>query len=136
MARSTSRLGLAAMVARSVRTAVRPGSPGLADRMSAVPRMASAVMRGDYRGTSWAHLALLAGAVLYIVSPLDVMPEAIFGIFGVADDAVVATWLAAALVQDTEAFLMWERAQGTHAPQPQDASAEEYRRVVRSRVVR
>lgn len=143
-ARSTSRLGLLGLVAKSVHTAVRPGSPGLADRVAALPRMMSATLRGDYRGTTLAHLALLAGAAFYVVSPLDVMPEALFGVLGLADDAVIATWLAAALVQDTEAFLQWERA-GSHsrggqeadrAASPQDASTDEYFRVVDSRVVR
>ena len=91
--------------------------------------------------------ALLAAAVAYVVSPLDLVPEALFGIFGIADDAVVVTWLAAALVADTEAYLLWERAagraDGERHPRdyaragggPQDMPADEYRRTVRSQVV-
>ncbi|KAL2619999.1 hypothetical protein R1flu_000207 [Riccia fluitans] len=32
---------------------------------------------------------LLIGAALYILSPLDLIPEAIFGVFGYIDDALV-----------------------------------------------
>lgn len=147
MARHTTRLGLLTMVAGSLRTAMRPGSAGLAERAAAVPRMLRAVVRGEYRGTTFAHVALLAAAVAYVVSPVDLVPEALFGIFGVGDDAVVVTWLAAALVADTEAFLAWEggaaRGERTRsygptsgsASGPQDMPADEYHRTVRSRVV-
>ncbi len=139
MARHTTRLGLLTMAAGALRTAMRPGSAGLAERAAAVPRMLHAVARGDYRGTTFAHVALLAAAVVYIVSPVDLVPEALFGIIGLGDDAVVVTWLAAALVADTEAFLLWERgASGRGAagsPGPQDAPRDEYHRTVRSQVV-
>ncbi|OAE26762.1 hypothetical protein AXG93_1129s1110 [Marchantia polymorpha subsp. ruderalis] len=32
---------------------------------------------------------LMIGAALYILSPLDLIPEAIFGVFGLVDDALV-----------------------------------------------
>ena len=112
MARHTSRMGLVTMIAQSVRTAVRPGSAGLGERVAAVPRMLSAIARGEYRGTTFGHVAMLAAAVLYVLSPLDFMPEALFSVFGLGDDAIVVTWLVAALVNDTEAFLAWERSGG------------------------
>lgn len=161
MARQKSRLGVVAMVASSVRTAVRPGSPGLGERATAVPRMVSARLRGQYNGFTWGHLGVLAAAVVYIVSPLDLVPEGLFSVFGLADDAVVATLLAAALVNDTEAFLAWERGGSRESrrsagapdqrspgpspspspgpspsPSPQDAPAHDYRRgTVQSHVV-
>jgi len=138
MARHTSRLGLVTMIAQSVRTAVRPGSAGLAERAAAVPRMLSAVARGEYRGTTFTHVALLAAAVVYIVSPLDFMPEVLFGVLGLTDDAVVVTWLVAALVNDTEAFIQWERGGGraTASTGPQDMPADDWYRTVQSQVVR
>lgn len=142
MARNTSRMGLASMIATSVRTSLRPGSAGLIERVAAVPRMLSALMRGEYRGTTFGHIAMIGAAVFYIVSPLDIVPEALFGIFGLTDDAVVVTWLVAALINDTEAFLDWEHSagrartsagpsQGWSGPQdwyarPQDMSAEQW----------
>jgi uncharacterized membrane protein YkvA (DUF1232 family) len=105
-------MGLVTMIAQSVRTAVRPGSAGLGERVAAVPRMLSAIARGEYRGTTFGHVAMLAAAVVYVLSPLDFMPEALFSVFGLGDDAIVVTWLVAALVNDTEAFLAWERSGG------------------------
>jgi uncharacterized membrane protein YkvA (DUF1232 family) len=138
MARHTSRMGMVTMIAQSVRTAVRPGSAGLVERVHALPRMLSAITRGEYRGTTFGHVALLAAAAAYIVSPLDFMPEALFGVLGLTDDAVVVTWLVAALVNDTEAFIQWERSGGraTTSAGPQDMPADEWYRTVQSQVVR
>lgn len=149
MARHTNRMGLVTMIAQSVRTAVRPGSAGLAERAAAVPRMLSAIARGEYRGTTFGHVAMLAAAVAYVVSPLDFMPEALFSVFGLGDDAIVVGWLVAALVNDTEAFLAWERSGGRAQPRsrgaayqdaqtaaPQDMPADEWYRTVQSQVVR
>ena len=147
MARHTSRMGMVTMIARSVRTAVRPGSAGLVERVQALPRMLSAIARGQYRGTTFGHVAMLGAAVVYVVSPLDFMPEALFGVLGLTDDAVVVTWLVAALVNDTEDFIQWERKGGraeefaggrqdAHAAGPQDAPTDEWYRTVQSQVVR
>ena len=94
--------------------------------------------------TTFGHIALLGAAVVYIVSPLDFMPEGLFGVFGLTDDAVVVTWLVAALVNDTESFLAWERsgartsgfADGAPAGGPQDMPSDEWYRTVQSQVVR
>ena len=147
MARHTSRMGMVTMIAQSVRTAVRPGSAGLVERVGALPRMLSAITRGEYRGTTFGHVAMLAAAAFYIVSPLDFMPEALFGVLGLTDDAVVVTWLVAALVNDTEDFIQWERSGGraegfaaarqdAQAAGPQDAPTDEWYRTVQSQVVR
>jgi uncharacterized membrane protein YkvA (DUF1232 family) len=135
-------MGLVTMIARSVRTTLRPGSAGLMERAAAVPRMLSAVTRGEYRGTTFGHVAMLAAAVVYVLSPLDFMPEALFSVFGLTDDAIVVSWLVAALVNDTEDFLLWERnggrasGQAAQAAGPQDMPADEWYRTVQSQVVR
>jgi uncharacterized membrane protein YkvA (DUF1232 family) len=109
MARTASRWGLLATIVTAVRTTLRPGSPGISERLYAVPRLVGATLRGDYPGASRRHLAMLLGAALYIVSPVDFMPEALLSVFGLADDTMVTGWLAASLLNDTEAFLAWER---------------------------
>ena len=109
--------------------------------------MLSAIARGQYRGTTFGHVVMLGAAVFYIVSPLDFMPEALFGVLGLTDDAVVVTWLVAALVNDTEDFIQWERKGGraegfaggrqdAPAAGPQDAPTDEWYRTVQSQVVR
>lgn len=98
--------------ATALRIATRPGSPSLMERLSAVPRMVRATRSGEYTGISLGRLALLAAAVGYVVSPIDLMPEGLLLVFGLADDAMVVSWIAATLVRETESFLEWERGVG------------------------
>ncbi|WP_370892394.1 YkvA family protein [Janibacter sp. GXQ6167] len=93
----------------AVRAASRPGSPGLWQRLRAVPRMVRAVRSGAYTGVSSARLAMMMAGVAYVVSPIDLMPEGLLFIVGLADDALVLSWLAVALVNETEDFLAWEK---------------------------
>jgi uncharacterized membrane protein YkvA (DUF1232 family) len=64
-------------------------------------------LRGEYDGGL--RLFLMALASLYIVSPLDAIPELFTGFIGLIDDAFVVTWLAGALLAETERFLEWEK---------------------------
>jgi len=52
---------------------------------------------------------MIVGALLYVVSPVDLVPEMIVPIVGLADDALVISWIAVSLVNETESFLSWER---------------------------
>ncbi len=85
------------------------GGPSLGARFSALPRMLGATLRGRYDGRGRVLGMILAA--LYIISPIDLIPEAFFAFFGLADDAFVAVWLAGALLSETERFLVWERRQ-------------------------
>jgi uncharacterized membrane protein YkvA (DUF1232 family) len=107
---ATTRLGAFRTIARALRTAARPGSPGPRDRLASVPRLFRATFRGEYAGTSRKRLLMILAAVAYVLSPIDVVPEAFLSVFGLADDAMVVSWIAAAVVNETEAFLAWEKA--------------------------
>ncbi|MQA96035.1 MAG: DUF1232 domain-containing protein [Streptosporangiales bacterium] len=91
---------------RAYRELRRPGSPGLGARVRALPRLARAVARGEYRLTG--RLALMLLGLAYIVSPVDVLPE-FLPIIGVADDIGVLMWLVGSALGETERFLTWER---------------------------
>ncbi len=105
-------------LAAALRLATRPGSPSLAARAAALPRLLRATAAGQYPGTTLVRLLTLAAAIAYVVSPVDVLPEALLGPLGLADDAFVVTWLVHGLVEETEAFLEWERS----APAPSSTS--------------
>src|SRR6187200_1618994 len=105
-----ARIASVVAVARAVRLAVRPGGPSIGERAGAVPRMVRATFSGEYVGVSKGRLMLMLAAAGYLVSPLDLIPEAVLPIVGLADDALVLSWLATRLVEETESFLEWERA--------------------------
>ena len=75
-----------------------------------MPRMIRASLRGEYDGG--ARLFLMAAASLYIVSPLDAIPEMFVAFIGLIDDAFVVTWLTGDLLSETERFLEWEKTRG------------------------
>jgi uncharacterized membrane protein YkvA (DUF1232 family) len=79
-------------------------------------------LSGRYPGLGKGRILLALLGVLYIVSPVDLMPELLFTVFGLGDDAFVAAWVAGALLGEADAFLRWE--------------AEDSRRVVVGEVIR
>lgn len=109
MAARRSRAGAWRALAAALSRSRRPGDPGLLEQLSALPRLVVATARGRYTGTSTQRLALMALAAAYVVSPVDLVPEAVFLLAGLADDAVVLAWLAGAVLDETSAFLRWER---------------------------
>ena len=114
--KTASRIKIAATVASVLRAATRPGAPGMAERAQAVPRLFRATRDGSYAGTTVRRLALVAGAVAYVASPIDLLPEAILPVLGAADDAVVISWAVKAFLEETDRFLAWELGQGVRTP--------------------
>ena len=80
--------------------------PGLWVRLGAMPRMIWATITGRYDG-AW-RLFLMALGMLYVVSPIDALPELFLAFVGLIDDAFVIAWIAGAFLAETERFLAWE----------------------------
>lgn len=108
-AAKSMRWGAFRSLATAVRTATRPGTPGFGARMTSLPRLVMATIRGEYVGTTRGRLLALFAAVLYVVSPIDLVPEVVLPILGLGDDALVIGWIAAWVINETESFLNWER---------------------------
>jgi uncharacterized membrane protein YkvA (DUF1232 family) len=71
-------------------------------------RLLRAWKNGSYRGLSVRTLAVLVAGLLYVLSPIDLVPDFIPGI-GLIDDAAVLMLLLHALAQDLAAFRAWEQ---------------------------
>lgn len=117
-------------LARALRGAHRAGEAGVGERLQAVPRLVGATLSGRYRGTSRGQLGWLAAAVVYTLAPVDLVPEALLGIFGLGDDALAVAWVAGRLLSESDRFLRWEQGQEPHGRGPDRAT------VVPGRVVR
>ena len=104
----TSRLKLAATVFTVARATSRPGSPSVAERAQCVPRLVRATLDRSYPGVTPARLALVAAAAVYVASPVDLIPETVLPVVGLADDALVLRWAVRAFVEETDRFLVWE----------------------------
>lgn len=70
--------------------------------------MFSGAATGRYPELSRAKLALLVLALAYLVSPIDLAPEALLPIVGLLDDGVVALWLGGVFLAETDRFVAWE----------------------------
>lgn len=106
MAKTLKRTAAFTALARALMSGSR-GGPSLGKRLAALPRMVRATARGEYDGGL--RVAMMAAMTAYVVSPIDIVPEAALLVFGLADDAVMITWLAGTVLSETERFLEWER---------------------------
>lgn len=75
-------------------------------------RLLNAWKQGSYRGLSVRTVASIAVAILYILSPVDAIPDFIPGI-GLIDDAAILALLLHSLAQDLAAFRLWEQNRGS-----------------------
>jgi uncharacterized membrane protein YkvA (DUF1232 family) len=96
-------------LAQALMGARGPGQPGVGDRLRAIPRMLSQGFGGQYPFLKKSRVAMVAFGVLYVLSPVDLVPEIIIPLLGLGDDALVVAWLAGAVLSETDAFLAWEK---------------------------
>lgn len=116
----------AAAYAAAAAAASADGPSGFGQRVASIPRLVRDVMIGRYKGLSRGRLLLMLLAVVYVVSPVDLLPEALLTIPGLVDDVAVAGWLVAATFRATTAYREWETGPATTSTDP---------RVVRGEVI-
>ncbi|GAA4987367.1 YkvA family protein [Kitasatospora paranensis] len=87
----------------------RPGSPGMGARLFALPRLLRDVLIRRYPGVGPGKLAALAVLVLvYLVSPVDAIPDFI-PVLGWTDDTAVVVWFLTGLTRESGRYLEWVR---------------------------
>ncbi|MEB3370809.1 YkvA family protein [Saccharopolyspora mangrovi] len=104
--------GLVARVRRSpLRAAVRAHRTGAAgsplDRVRALPAMLGATARGRNPQLPRYQLLLWLIALVYLVSPIDLIPE-FLPLLGIGDDIGVASWLLTSLYAESGNYLAGE----------------------------
>lgn len=82
----------------------------VSDDLRLLLRLARAWARRDYRLVPWRTIVFVVAALLYFVSPVDLIPDTLAGI-GLVDDVAVIGAVVKALQDDLERFQFWERAQ-------------------------
>jgi uncharacterized membrane protein YkvA (DUF1232 family) len=106
MAKTLKRTAAFTALAKALMSGAR-GGPSISKRLVALPRMMKASAKGEYDGGM--RVAMMAAATAYVISPIDLIPEAFLFVFGLADDAIMITWLAGTVLSETERFLEWEK---------------------------
>ena len=77
------------------------------ESMFALFRLLKAYAKGEYREVSWSNLVLVISALMYVVMPVDLIPDLITGL-GYLDDAAIITWTINAMGQELDKFKIWE----------------------------
>ncbi|MDY6816578.1 MAG: YkvA family protein [Pseudomonadota bacterium] len=65
---------------------------------------------GNYRSVPWKTIAAVAGALLYVLNPLDFIPDIIFA-FGFLDDAGVVALCLKLVESDLHRYAAWKEHQ-------------------------
>lgn len=76
--------------------------------LNALLRLLRAYVRREYTNVPWESVVVLIAAIIYFVSPLDLLPDFIPAA-GFIDDAAVIAFVAAQIKTDLDLFLRWER---------------------------
>lgn len=72
---------------------------------------------GSYRAVPWYSVAAIAGALLYIFNPLDLVPDLILT-FGLIDDAAVTAACLRLVGGDLDAYRRWKAGRGSPETPP------------------
>ncbi len=76
-------------------------------QLKAFIRMLKAYINKEYTIIPWASIAMVTGAVLYFVSPIDLVLDWI-PVAGLIDDAAVLVFVLRQIRGDLEKFQIWE----------------------------
>lgn len=99
---------------RKAKNKEKPTGP-LADlwgNLKTVFRLLQAYFSKQYTTIPWGSVVIVVGAVIYFVSPLDLMPDWI-PLAGFIDDAAVLVFVLKQINADLQRFLQWEAEQNT-----------------------
>lgn len=80
-------------------------------KLATLLRLVKAYAVGDYRSVSWANLVMIVAAIIYFLSPLDLIPDFFAGL-GYIDDATILSWTLRAIGDELSTFSEWEKSGG------------------------
>jgi uncharacterized membrane protein YkvA (DUF1232 family) len=76
--------------------------------LTALLRLFRAYVRREYTNLPWSSIVIIAVAIIYFVSPIDLLPD-FLPAAGFIDDAAVIAFVLAQIKTDLDSFLLWER---------------------------
>ena len=82
-----------------------PSDHSWGSRITGIPRMIRAVFSGEWKEGSKIGVSASLAGLLYVLSPIDFIPEGLLAIFGLGDDLIVGTLSAVYLMKSTDRYL-------------------------------
>ncbi len=83
--------------------------------LTALFRLLQAYIRHEYTDIPWGSIVMVVVAIIYFVSPIDLIPDWI-PIAGYIDDAAVIAFVIRQIKVDLDNFIKWEAEQTTAHP--------------------
>ncbi len=77
-------------------------------KVTLLGRLVKAYVKGDYRELPTGTLLKILAALIYFVSPIDLIPDFLPGI-GLTDDLALIGWVVNGITDDLEKFEEWEK---------------------------
>ena len=90
--------------------------------LTALFRLLRAYIRRDYQDIPWSSIVLVIVAIIYFVSPIDLIPDFLPG--GLLDDAAVIAFVIAQIKTDLDNFLAWEVEQSDGESDSEEVKSE------------
>lgn len=87
----------------------RPISQEVKEKFKTLLRLIRALYKKEYKDFPWASLVKATATIIYLVSPLDFIPDFI-PFVGLMDDFALISWTVGSLNDDILAFERWEEA--------------------------
>jgi uncharacterized membrane protein YkvA (DUF1232 family) len=78
------------------------------EKFSILGRLSKAYVLGHYREVPWKSMLVVVAAIIYFVSPIDLIPDFI-PVTGLSDDFAVLLWVYNTLNGEIDKFLSWEK---------------------------
>lgn len=82
------------------------------EQVSTLIRMIRAYFSGQYTELPWKSLIMFAAALIYFITPIDMIPDFIPAL-GFTDDVAIVYWVFRNFKDDIDRFKLWE--QGSEA---------------------
>jgi uncharacterized membrane protein YkvA (DUF1232 family) len=80
----------------------------LAGHINVIIRMIKAQTSGSYKGVSTKSMGLMVLALIYFITPVDLIPDFI-PVIGYVDDLSVLLAVVKSIQTDIERFMLWEK---------------------------
>lgn len=81
------------------------------EKLNAFTRMLPLIFTGDYKPRKKRNLIIGFAAIMYVLSPIDIIPEIVLGPFGLLDDFAIILFAIKRLEKEVINFLAWEEQQ-------------------------
>lgn len=71
-------------------------------------KLAKDSLKGNYKGLGKKNLVLIIAGIIYLVNPIDLIPDFLLG-FGFADDLAILTYVISKLEEEIVSYRNWSK---------------------------